>query len=107
MSQKKFAIVVFDSCILSFQEVGDMVKHCTYVLSTSLPNKQTPRKATAPIQFVDVPGLKSSVGQKPEEDVGITLILSLTVLTLLLTSLLCCMEFSILAQKASSETRGS
>ena len=56
--------------------------------------------------FVYVPGLKSSVGQKPAEDGGITLILSLTVLTLLLTSLLCCMEFSILAQKASWETQG-
>ena len=50
MSQKKFAIVVFDSCILSCQEVGEMVKHCNYVLSTPLPNKQTPRKATAPIR---------------------------------------------------------
>ena len=66
MSQKKFAIVVFDSCILSFQEVGDMVKHCTYVLSTPLPDKQTPRKATAPIRRCS----KSSVGQKPEEDGG-------------------------------------
>lgn len=52
--------------------------------------------------FADVPDLKSSFRHKPEEDGGITLILLLTVLTLLLTSLLCCLEFSIFAQLVAS-----
>ena len=36
-SQKEFASVVLDSHILSFQEVGDMIKHYNNVLSTPLP----------------------------------------------------------------------
>ncbi len=43
MSQKEFASVVFDSYILTFQEVGDMMKHYNDVLTSSLPYKQTPR----------------------------------------------------------------
>jgi len=43
ISQKEFASVVFDSYILSFHEVGDMMKHYSNVLSTPLPYKQTPR----------------------------------------------------------------
>ena len=50
MSQKEFASVVFDSCILSCHEVSDMIKHYTHVLSTPLPYKQTPGKANAPIR---------------------------------------------------------
>jgi len=51
MSQREFASVVFDSYILSFQEVGDMIKHYANVLSTPLPYKpQTPRKAYTPIR---------------------------------------------------------
>jgi len=46
MSQKEFAS---DSYILSFQEVGDMIKHHTHVLSTPLPYKLTLRKAYTPI----------------------------------------------------------
>ena len=43
ISQQEFASVVFDSYILSFHEVGDMMKHYSNVLSTPLPYKQTPR----------------------------------------------------------------
>jgi len=50
MSQSEFASDVFDSYILSFQEVGDMIKHYANVLSTPLPYKQTPRKAYTPIR---------------------------------------------------------
>ncbi|KAL9956938.1 hypothetical protein ACROYT_G038502 [Oculina patagonica] len=45
MPQKEFASVVFDSYILTFQEVGDMMKHYNGVLTSSLPYKQTPRIA--------------------------------------------------------------
>ena len=50
MSQKEFASVVFDSYILSFQEFGDMMKHYNNVLFSSLPYKQTPRRASTPIR---------------------------------------------------------
>ena len=40
ISEKEFASVVFDSHILSFHEVGDMMKHYNNVLSTPLPYKQ-------------------------------------------------------------------
>ena len=50
MSQKEFASVVFDSYILSFQEFGDMMKHYSNVLFSSLPYKQTPRRASTPIR---------------------------------------------------------
>ena len=43
ISQKEFSSVVIDSHILSFQEVGDMMKHYNNVLSTPLPYKQIPR----------------------------------------------------------------
>ena len=43
ISKKEFVSVVFDSYILSFQEVGDMMKHYSNVLSTPLPYKQIPR----------------------------------------------------------------
>ena len=43
ISQKEFATVVFDSHILSFQEVGDMIKLYNNVLSIPLPYKQIPR----------------------------------------------------------------
>ncbi|KAL9956928.1 hypothetical protein ACROYT_G038489 [Oculina patagonica] len=45
MSEKEFASVVFDSYILSFQEVGVMMKHYNCVLTSVLPYKQTPRTA--------------------------------------------------------------
>ena len=41
--EKEFASVVFDSHILSFQEVGGIIKHYNNVLSTPLPYKQIPR----------------------------------------------------------------
>ena len=47
ISQKEFVSIVFDSYILSFQEVGDMMKHDNDVLTSSLPYKQTPRIAPA------------------------------------------------------------
>ena len=50
MSQKEFASVVFDSYILSFQEVGDMMKYYSDVLFSSLPYKQTPRIASTLIR---------------------------------------------------------
>ena len=43
MSQKEFTSVVFDSYILSFQELSDMMKHYNGVLTSPLPYKQTPR----------------------------------------------------------------
>ena len=43
ISQSEFASVVFDSQILSFQEVSDMMKHYSNVLSTPLPYKRIPR----------------------------------------------------------------
>ncbi len=45
ISQKKFASVVFDSYILSFQEFGEMKKHYNAVSKSALPYKQTPRIA--------------------------------------------------------------
>ena len=50
MSQQEFASVVFDSYILSFQEVGDMMKYYSDVLFSSLPYKQTPRIASTLIR---------------------------------------------------------
>ena len=43
MSEKEFVCVVFDSRILSFQEVSDMMKYYNGVLSSPLPYKQPPR----------------------------------------------------------------
>ena len=48
MSQKEFASVVFDSYILSFKEVGDMIKYYSNELLSSLPYKQTPRVPATP-----------------------------------------------------------
>ena len=43
MSQKDFARFVIDSNILNAQEVGDMVKHYSQVLTSPLPYLQSPR----------------------------------------------------------------
>ena len=43
MSQKEFASVVIDSCILTLEEVGEMVKHFNDVLTSPLPFVQAPR----------------------------------------------------------------
>ena len=60
ISQKEFASVVFDSYILSFQEVGNMMKHYNNVLSTPLPYKQIPRstyiRGCSRFKNIDSPG---------------------------------------------------
>ena len=43
MSQKEFVSVVFDSNILTFQEISDLMKHYSGVLTTSLPFSKAPR----------------------------------------------------------------
>ena len=43
MSQKEFASVVFDSAILTWKEVGDMIKHYSDVLTTPSPFLQEAR----------------------------------------------------------------
>ena len=43
MSQKEFARFVIDSNILNVQEVGDMIKHYSQVLTSPLPYLQSPR----------------------------------------------------------------
>ncbi|XP_015752978.1 PREDICTED: BTB/POZ domain-containing protein 6-like isoform X3 [Acropora digitifera] len=43
MSQKEFARFVIDSNILNVQEVGDMIKHYSKVLTSPLPYLQSPR----------------------------------------------------------------
>ena len=43
MSQKEFAIFVIDTNILNMQEVGDMIKHYSEALTSSLPYLQSPR----------------------------------------------------------------
>ena len=43
MSQKEFARIVIDSNILNAQEVGDMMKHYSQVLTSPLPYLQSPR----------------------------------------------------------------
>jgi len=48
MSQKEFASVVFDSYILSFNEVGDMIKYYSNELLSSLPYKRTLRVTATP-----------------------------------------------------------
>ena len=43
MSEKEFVSFVFDSHILTFEEVSDMMKHYNDVLSSSLPFSKAPR----------------------------------------------------------------
>ena len=43
MSEKEFASFVIDSHVLTFKEVGDMMKHYNGVLKSSLPFSQAPR----------------------------------------------------------------
>ena len=43
MSQEEFASFVIDSNILNMQEVGDMIKHYSKVLTSPLPYLQSPR----------------------------------------------------------------
>ena len=45
MSQKEFVSVVFDSNILTFSEISDVMKHYSGVLTTSLPFLEAPRIA--------------------------------------------------------------
>ena len=47
MSQKEFLSVVFDSYILTIQEVGDIMKHFNGVLASPLPFTQTARISCA------------------------------------------------------------
>ena len=47
MSQKEFLSVVFDSYILTIQEVGDLMKHFNGVLASSLSFVQAPRKESS------------------------------------------------------------
>ena len=46
MSEKEFASVVIDSCILTPKEVGDMMKHYNDVLTSPLSFIQTPRNVS-------------------------------------------------------------
>ena len=43
MSQKEFAIFVIDTKILNMEEVSDMIKHYSQVLTSPLPYLQSPR----------------------------------------------------------------
>jgi len=43
MSQKEFVSFVIDTRVLTYEEVGDMMKHYTGVLTSSLPFLQAPR----------------------------------------------------------------
>ena len=47
MSEKEFVSFVYDSFILTFKEVGDMMKHYNDVLTSPLPFLQSPRGGSA------------------------------------------------------------
>ena len=47
MSEKEFVSFVFDSHVLTFKEVGDMMKHYNGVLTSSLPFSEAPRSGIA------------------------------------------------------------
>ena len=47
MSEKEFVSFAFDSHVLTFKEVGDMMKHYNGVLTSSLPFSQAPRSGFA------------------------------------------------------------
>ena len=47
MSEKEFVSIAFDSHVLTFREVGDMMKHYNGVLTSSLPFLEAPRSGFA------------------------------------------------------------